>query len=162
MANILVGIGQIKISDKSEDIIKTMALGSSIAVVFFAPEVPVAGMAHVVLPDSIFGFKRAQRLPGYFADAALPYLISEFKNHIDINNAPGFCIKLAGGSSILDPDGTFNIGQKILTSIEKILTKNQLGISAKDVGKNFTRSVSVEVETGKVFVSAPGRGKWEL
>jgi chemotaxis protein CheD len=162
MAHILVGIGQLKISKRPEDFIKTMALGSSIAVIFSLSEEKVAGLAHVVLPDSMFHSSRAAQLPGYFADTAIPYFTDEFKKVLQVEVLPKIQVKLVGGSSILDPDDTFNIGQKNLIAIETILTKNNLDITAKDVGKNYSRAVSVEVFTGKVFVSAPGRGKWEL
>jgi chemotaxis protein CheD len=162
MANILIGIGEMKISTSPGDILKTMALGSSVAVIFLSPKQYAAGLVHVVLPDSLYHGKRLSQLPGYFADSAIPCLLRELQNGVDQFDTSEIQVKLAGGSSILDPDNIFNIGQKNISAIETVLKNNLLTVAAKDTGKNFSRSVEVEVFTGKVFVSAPGRGKWEI
>jgi len=62
----------------------------------------------------------------------------------------------------MDPDGTFNIGKRNVLAIKKLFWKYKLGAIAEDVGRDYNRTVSVQVETGKVIVSSPGRGEWEL
>ena len=161
MATIMVGIGEVGISNKPDDIVKTMALGSCVAVIFLAPKIRAVGMAHVALPDSKIGGERAQNLRGYFADKAIPYLISEFKK-LGITKPTDIIIKLAGGASIMDPNGIFNIGKRNILTIRKILWQHRLGARAEDVGENFSRTVWIETSTGKVFVSSPRKGVWEI
>ncbi len=161
MKTILVGIGEIGISDNPEHIIKTMALGSCVAIVFLAPKIRTVGLAHVALPDSSIGKDRAKDLPGYFADTAISFLINEFKK-LGVHKSSDLIIKIAGGANIMDHEGVFNIGKRNVLAIRKLLWKHHLGARAEDVGGNFSRTVWVEVNSGKVFVSSPRKGVWEL
>lgn len=161
MATHIIGIGGIGISDTPGDVIKTMALGSCVAVIFFAPQYHLVGMAHVALPDSGIGNERAKDLPGYFADTAIPFLIREFIKR-GVKKRSDITIKLAGGASIMDPNGVFNIGKRNILAIRKVLWQNKLAPHAEDVGDNFSRTVWVAVSGGNVSISSPGKGVWEL
>lgn len=161
MAIKMVGIGEIGISTDPSDIIKTMALGSCVAVIFTAPKLGAYGMAHVALPDSKIGSERAKSLPGYFADRAIGHLINQFKK-LGVTRSSELVIKLVGGASIMDPKGIFNIGKRNVLTIRKLLWIHRLGARAEDVGENFSRTVWIELKSGKVFVSSPRKGVWEL
>ena len=161
MATILVGIGEYAVSNNVGDNVKTMALGSCVAVIFHAPKFNAVGMAHVALPDSSIGSERTKNLPAYFADSAIPVLINEFKK-LGITKNSDLQIKLTGGATIMDPNGTFNIGKRNVLAIRKILWKYRLGARKEDVGKDFSRTVKVEVATGKMTVTSPNRGEWQL
>ncbi len=161
MALKIIGIGEIGYSNGAGDTIKTMGLGSCIAVIFYAPKLNLVGMAHVALPDSTIASDRAKKLPGYFADTAIPLLVKKFKA-AGVTKRSELVIKLAGGASIMDPNGVFNIGKRNILAIRKILWQNRLGAIAEDVGKNFSRTVWTEAATGKVFISSPRKGVYEL
>ncbi|GAB4327896.1 MAG: chemoreceptor glutamine deamidase CheD [Calditrichia bacterium] len=161
MALKMVGIGEVGISNNPDDVIKTMALGSCVAVIFLAPKIRAAGMAHVALPDSSIGGNRAEQLKGYFADKAVPYLVEQFKK-LGVEKNSDIIVKIAGGATIMDPNGVFNIGKRNILAIKKVLWKNRLAPRAEDVGDNFSRTVWIEMKTGKVFVSSPRKGVWEL
>lgn len=161
MANIIVGIGGIGLSNNSGDIVKTYALGSCVALIFLAPKIHAVGMAHIALPDSSLGNGKEKDMPGYFADTAIPAMIEEFKKQ-GVNNGRELFIKLAGGASIMDPNGTFNIGKRNVLALRKLLWKNRLGARAEDVGKDYSRTVWVEVDTGNVFISSPRKGTWQI
>lgn len=62
----------------------------------------------------------------------------------------------------MDPNKTFNIGKRNVLAIRNVLSRFGLDTIAEDVGGNISRSVSIEMNTGKVIVSSPGRGEWEL
>ncbi|MFZ0389701.1 MAG: chemotaxis protein CheD [Calditrichia bacterium] len=157
----MVGIGEIGRTTSPDETLKTMALGSCVAVVFYAPKIKTAGLAHVALPDSAVGGQRAKNLPGYFADKAIPYLVQEFQS-LGIYKSAELIIKIAGGATIMDPNGIFNIGKRNILATRKILWKHRLGARMEDVGDNFSRTVWVEAATGKVFVSSPAKGIWEI
>ena len=161
MKTILVGIGEVGLSDDPEHVVKTMALGSCVAIVFLAPKIRTVGLAHVALPDSSIGKDRAKDLPGYFADTAISYLINELKKR-GVQKSSDVIIKLAGGANIMDHEGVFNIGKRNVLTIRKLLWHYHLSARAEDVGGNFSRTVWVEVKTGKVFVSSPRKGVWEI
>ena len=62
----------------------------------------------------------------------------------------------------MDPNETFKIGKRNVLAIRKTLWRFRLGAIAEDVGGNISRSVAVDMNTGKVIISSPGRGEWEL
>ena len=158
---IIVGIGEYHISNKPGEVIKTMALGSCVGIMIYAPKLKTAAMAHVALPDSSIGADKAKILPAYFADSAIPLLVKEYQK-LGVSRPSELIIKLAGGASIMDPNGTFNIGKRNVLAIRKILWKHRLGARREDVGKDFSRTVTMEIDTGRVIISSPGKGKWEL
>ncbi|HQU72340.1 MAG TPA: chemotaxis protein CheD [Calditrichia bacterium] len=157
----MVGIGEFGVSDKADSIVKTMALGSCVAAVFLAPSIKMVGMVHIALPDSTIDPVKAARMPGYFADTAIPLLIKKFRA-MGVQKPSELTVKLIGGASIMDPSGTFNIGKRNVLATRKMLWKFRLGAKAEDVGKDFSRTVWVDAQTGKVKVFSPDHGEWEV
>jgi chemotaxis protein CheD len=151
----LVGIGEIKIKNNSYDALKVVALGSCVAVIFYAPALKVAGVAHVALPYSLNGNGQINKKPGYYADEAIRNLVEKFKK-LGIKGSKELIIKLVGGASIMDPNGTFDIGRRNVISIRKYLWQNRLGAIKEDVGKDHSRTVTVEIDTGNVSIKSPG------
>jgi len=160
MGVIYVGVGEFAASRKPGDVIKTMALGSCVGVVVLAPGIRAVGMLHVALPDSSINTKRVQEKPGIFADTGIPLLLKEMQK-LGLNGGK-IIVKLAGGASIMDPNNTFNIGKRNILAVKKTLWKYRLGAISEDLGDSISRTVSVEVDTGRVQLSSPGRGTWEL
>ncbi len=161
MSVLYVGVGEYAASKTPGEVIKTLGLGSCVAVVLLAPRHRAVGMVHVALPDSSINLKRAEERPGTFADTGIPILIGEFKR-MGIVNPRDFIVKLAGGASIMDRNNVFNIGKRNVLAVRKILWKYRLGAIAESVGDTISRSVALDVNTGRVKIWSPGRGEWEL
>lgn len=162
MKPVILGIGELAASREEGAVLKTFALGSCIAVVCFNPATRTAGMVHVALPDSKINPEKTRDLPGYFADTGIPSLLREMAALGTRPDGKGLIIKLIGGASIMDPNDVFSIGKRNLLAIRKILWGRGLGAIAEDVGGNYSRTVSLEVNTGTASVSCPGRGQWQL
>ena len=158
---IYVGVGEYATSGTSGEIVKTLALGSCVAVVILDANNKSVGLLHIALPEASINKKRAEEKPCMFADTGIPILLEEMQK-LGYDGKSKLIIKLAGGASIMDPNNTFNIGKRNVLAIRKILERFRLGAIAEDVGGNISRSVSIEMNTGKVIVSSPGRGEWEL
>ncbi|MBC8203971.1 MAG: chemotaxis protein CheD [FCB group bacterium] len=158
---IYVGVGEFAVSKTPGDIVKTLALGSCIAVVLLDPRNRAVGLLHFALPDSSINKKRVSERPGMFADTGIAILLEEMKK-LGYSGNRNMIVKLAGGASIIDPNNTFNIGKRNILAARKVLWNYRLGAIAEDIGGNSSRSVSVDVNTGKVILSSPGRGQWEL
>ena len=161
MHTIFVGVGEFAVSKDPEAIIRTMALGSCVAVVILDPVNKSVGLLHVALPDSSINSRRVLEKPGMFADTGIPLLIDSMMS-LGNNGNRDLSVKLIGGASIMDPNITFNIGKRNVLAIRKVLWLNKLGAIAEDVGGFISRTVSIEVMTGKMVISSPGRGRWEL
>jgi chemotaxis protein CheD len=129
-----------------------------VAVVLLHPATRTVGMIHVALPDSGIDPSKGKEQPGYFADTGIPALLKEMEKQ----GCSGrhMVVKLAGGASVMDPDNKFNIGKRNLIAIKKILWTRSMGAISEDVGGHISRSVEVDVDTGKVLITSAGRGSW--
>ena len=159
MQQIVLGIGDMGATNQEGASIKTFSLGSCVAVIMIDPVSKAVGMAHVALPESQLDPEKAKTQPGRFADTAVKALIQQMRR---INPGCRLIVKLAGGAQVMDPNSFFNIGKKNLLAIKKALWANQMGAIAEDVGGVIGRTVSVEVNTGRVLVSNVTQGQWEL
>jgi chemotaxis protein CheD len=156
------GIGGFGASNTPGDIIKTLALGSCVAVVLLHPVTRTVGMVHVALPDSHISPEKAQRSPGYFADTGIPALFRYMQSLGCDLTVRNYIVKLAGGARVMDPNGTFNIGQRNIQAITGLLQRYGLQAASQEVGGNISRTVTAHVDTGKVILSSSGRGEWEI
>ena len=161
MSNQLVGIGEIKYSKTPEDILKVMALGSCVALIYYAPGIKTVGIAHVALPDSSFGLAKKE-LPGYYADLAIKNLHHYFTK-LGAANSRDLIIKMVGGASIIRPNADFmDIGSRNIVAIRKNLWQIRMGPRNEDVGKAYGRSIHVYADSGEVLVTSPGKGSWTI
>ncbi|MBU2546830.1 MAG: chemotaxis protein CheD [Proteobacteria bacterium] len=158
----IIGIGEFGASNTVGTTIKTLALGSCVAVILLHPPTRSVGMVHVALPDSSISPERAQERPGYFADTGIPALLRSMTQLGCNHNGKEYIVKLAGGAKVMDPNNTFNIGKRNALAIKKILWKYGLGAVAEDLGGHFSRTVAVHVDTGRVVLSSSGRPDWEI
>lgn len=154
-----IGIGEFKIAKSQTDSLKTYALGSCVAVLIYDTDNKIAGLIHIALPESKVNAKKAERLPGYFADTGLPLFLKSYR---DAGGNPAKAkIKLVGGASIMDENKTFDIGRRNVIAIKRHLWKNRLGVVKADVGGSRSRTVSIDVADGKVIISN-SKEKWTI
>ena len=157
MSVVTLGIGDFGVVNQPGDVIKTHALGSCVAIVILDPATRTIGMAHVALPDSSVHPTRAEKLPGYFADTAVPALLAKMKEVGAGANPQKMIVKLTGGANVMDKNNTFNIGKRNVLAIKKELWQNRMGAKSEDVGGSLSRTVTVNLDDGKVIVTSPGR-----
>lgn len=162
MSDLVLGIGDYGASKTPGASVKTYALGSCVAVMILDPRTRTVGMIHIALPDSNINLQKVRERPGYFADTGIPRLLQEMTRVSGNSNLRSMVVKLAGGASIMDPNDTFNIGKRNVLAAKKILWASGLGPLAEDVGGNYSRTVSVSVNTGEISISCPGRGQWKI
>jgi chemotaxis protein CheD len=154
-----VGIGDIGVSSKADDVLKTYALGSCVAVIAFDPEKKIAGMIHIALPESKVNPDKAVKRPGYFADSGLPAFIKAMEKAGA--NRRKLRIKLAGGATIMDENRQFDIGRRNMIAIKRFLWKEGLGVLKEDVGGSISRTVTLEVGSGAVTLTN-AKDTWSL
>ena len=146
---IQVGIGKYAISDQKGEIIVTHSLGTCVAVILNSPICPSTAMAHVVLPTRLI--ERDEHHMGYYADEIIPFLLNHYEKNLgcsryDVN------VSLYGGAHALLQEDIFKVGQKNVSMIEDILRRRGYRIKEAIVGGNNSRTVSVEVATGKIVL----------
>lgn len=144
------------VSKKRGEILKTMALGSCIGVVIYDPALKTAGLLHFALPDSSARLKNVGIIPSRYADTGIPLIIKEMMK-MGSKGGRYLTVKIVGGAQIMDPNDTFNIGKRNMLAAKKILWKHRVFLKSEEVGGSISRTVSVEVDSGKVIISSPGR-----
>lgn len=155
MAVVVVGISDIKISDKPDDTLITYSLGSCIGVTMFDPVTKVGGMIHYMLPLSKISPDKAKTKPAMFADTGITQLLNKLYKLGAVKKR--LIVKAAGGSELLDQNKVFNIGERNFLILRKLMWKNNILIKASDVGGNISRTMKMEVSTGRVIIKSAGR-----
>lgn len=151
---LVVGIGESAVSASAGDVIVTHALGSCVAVCLFDPIARVAGLVHILLPDSTINPLRAQEQPAAFADTGIPLLLAAAERHgLERRRA---IVRLAGGAELANAGGpgSFNIGRRNILAAKNLLWKYGLLIKAESVGGITVRTVHLPVVNGRVQVSS--------
>lgn len=156
----IIGIADMGIVQDNQGGLITYSLGSCIGVVIFDPAARVGGLLHYMLPESQIDPVKAQKNPFMFADTGIPLLFKEAYRYGATKNR--LIVKIAGGSQILDDSGFFNIGKRNYMALRKILWRNNVLIKAEDVGGQVSRTVRLDLETGKVWLKYSGEGEREL
>ncbi len=161
MSRLIVGIGEAIVSKNPSDELKTFALGSCVAIVILDKKVRAVGMIHIALPDSSINADKALAEPAYFADTGIPYLFKMMQKE-GTEIGPNLIIKLIGGARVIKDEDQFSIGDRNINAIKKILWKENLPVTAEDIGKNFSRTVSVVIKTGKLIISSAEGETWSI
>jgi chemotaxis protein CheD len=154
MSSLIVGIGDCKISRNRDDVLVTHALGSCIAIMIHDPVAKVAGLLHYMLPESSLDAEKAKQRPFLFADSGIPLLIKKACQLGAVKSR--MVVMAAGGAQMLDPDGTFNIGQQNHTAMRKIFAKAGIVVHKEEIGGSNSRTVSIDVASGRVLLRTSG------
>lgn len=153
-ARVTVGVGDVALSKTSGQELVTFSLGSCIGVAIHDPVVKVAGLLHLMLPDSTLNPDRAKKQPAVFADTGLPIL---FRTAYKMGAKKGrMRVVVVGGSQVMDSSGRFNIGKRNYAAVRKILWRNNVLVDNEDVGGNGNRTLGVDVATGRVWIKING------
>lgn len=141
------------------DTIRTSGLGSCVGVVIYDLQKKVAGLAHVMLPDS--NLTQQEKFNQYkYADTAIPYLIELLCQ----NGASKYALKakIAGGAqmfSFSSESTVMRIGPRNVEAVKKALHEHQVPIVAEDVGGSSGRTIEFDPETGKLKIRTVNEGE---
>ena len=160
MTPIVVGVGDCQVSADPQSVLVTYALGSCIAVMIHDPVSGVGGLLHFMLPESSLDRTKAEEKPYMFADTGIPLL---FRNAYHLGaDKRRLVVSAAGGAQMMDPQGVFNIGKRNHVSMRKILWKAGVLVHAEDIGGMSSRTVRLEVQTGRILLRGAGEPEVEM
>lgn len=160
MKTIFLGVGEYSATNRPGEVLKTMALGSCVGFIVLEPKSRTVGMAHIALSDSKINTTMSVKQPGRFVDMAVPALLNLVAKQSKTRS--GYIIKLVGGAQVAQMKDIFNIGKRNILAIKKILWQMKLVPVAEDLGGQISRTVTVDVNTGKVILHSPGRPDWSI
>lgn len=146
----VIGIADMKISARAEDVLITYALGSCLGISVYDAAAKVGGLIHIMLPSSAVNPAKAAANPLMFVDTGVPEL---FKACYKAGaKKERMVLKVAGGASLQNNADTdqFQIGKRNFLMLRKLLWKNNVLIRSCDVGENYSRTMSLDMATGEV------------
>ncbi|MEO8657338.1 MAG: chemotaxis protein CheD [Bryobacteraceae bacterium] len=156
----VVGMADCGFSVKPDEVLVTYALGSCIAVAIHDPVSKVGGLLHYMLPECSIDQDKARQRPYMFADSGIPLLFQ--KAYALGAQKRRIVVRVAGGAQVMDDNGVFNIGRRNYLALRKILWKAGVLIEAEEVGGNASRTVRLEIGTGRFWIRGSGESEREI
>ena len=150
LANLLVGVGDGKVTRGAEDVLVTYALGSCIGVAIYDPVARVGGMLHIMLPESSIDPSGARDNPWRYADTGTPLLFRTAYRYGALKER--LVVRIAGGAAVFDDRGLFNIGKRNHAALRKILWQAGVRVDVEEVGGAESRTMSLEVASGRCWI----------
>lgn len=146
----IIGIGEMKVTADPDVTLITYSLGSCLGVALHDPAANIAGMIHCMLPMSRMDPPRGERQPALFVDTGVFALLQAMLKMGAQKRR--LVVKVAGCGAPLDTKGQFKIGERNYAVMRKVLWKNDLLITAEDVGGEKPRTLSIRPTDGYTLV----------
>ncbi len=154
----MVGMAEMKIITSPDDILIALGLGSCVGICAYDKTARIAGLSHVVLPDS----SGHEACAGKFANSAVPLLLEAMcSKGATMRNIR---IALAGGAQLFSFSGNgpkLEIGLRNATAVQMHLDKLNMTVVASDLGGTVGRTVHLYGD-GRVRVKTIGKGEVDL
>jgi chemotaxis protein CheD len=161
METIKIGMADLGVA-KPPDRLRTTGLGSCVGVVLYDPVQKVAGMAHVMLPESSMA-KGGEISTGKYADTAIPHLIHLMQK--EGASTRNMIAKMAGGAQMfafLGSSDTMRIGPRNVEACKQALQAAQIKIVAEDTGGNCGRTIEFDTTNGVLQIRTVNQGVKEV
>jgi len=150
---VVVGVGDLGVSNNTSITLSTYALGSCVAVAVYDPIAKAGGLLHMMLPDSTISPEKAIAQPAMFADTGLPML---FRALTGIKAERGrLRLFVAGGASVLTGNDNFKIGERNIRATQLWLSQQGYGVRGSAVGGYISRTVHLDISTGSISLKTP-------
>jgi chemotaxis protein CheD len=150
----IVGISEHMVSTDPAEVLVTYSLGSCVGLVLHDPVAGVAGMLHSMMPASKSNPEKAAGNPSMYTDTGATALIRDM--FAAGATRANLVAKVVGAASQVDNAQMFRIGERNYAVVRKVLWKNDILIAAEDVGGAVSRTVYLEVGTGRTTVRSEG------
>lgn len=139
--------------------IRTLGLGSCVGIVIYDLTKQVAGLAHIMLPDSTLSNEKELNKAKY-ADTAIDLLIKKLIE----NNARSNVLKakIAGGAQMFKFNSTseiMRIGPRNIEAVKAKLNSLRIPIIAEDLGGTNGRTIEFDPTTGELHVRTVNKGE---
>ena len=155
----MVRMGELAVSSVPGHVLVSLGLGSCIGLALLDRKMGIAGLAHIVLPQSQgHGVEKHSRK---FADFAVPELVSE----LEAGGARKVRLEavLVGGASMFAVSASsLEVGQRNEASVREQLKQMRIPVKATATGGNKGRTIRVDVATSAVTYREAGGKDTEL
>jgi chemotaxis protein CheD len=147
----MVRMGELAVSSVPGHVLVSLGLGSCIGLALLDRKMGIAGLAHIVLPQSQGPSGDSRK----FADFAVPELVSE----LEAEGARKVRLEavLVGGASMFAAiGGSMEVGARNEAAVKAQLSAVRIRVHASATGGSRGRTVRVDPKTGIVLVREAG------
>src|SRR5689334_8794866 len=148
MAETMVRMGELAASAVAGDVLVSLGLGSCIGLALLDRRVGVAGLAHVVLPES---GPNAGTRSLKFADFAVPELIDRVVR-LGGRRAMLEAAMVGGASMFAVSRSSLEVGQRNEAAVREQLAAHRINVIAAETGGDRGRTIRVHVGSSLVTV----------
>jgi len=150
---VVVGVGEIAVSNNPAVTLSTYALGSCLGIVAYDAQAVVGGILHFMLPDSKVAPDHALAQPAMFANTGIPLFFRSLRGlRADLARLRIF---VTGGASVLTGPDAFKIGARNLLAAEALLAQEGFTFDQGATGGTINRTVHLDVGTGDLTLRTP-------
>jgi chemotaxis protein CheD len=157
VAQIPVGLGEIKYSDNPREALVAFGLGSCVGVAIWARERSLGALAHIILPTAGANCRPNENRLKY-AEYAVPAMIDELLRRGA--TPPELVVRIAGGAQMLRDvaaSEVFNIGTRNIAQVRHEIRRAGLRIAGEDVLGHHGRTMSLFLSDGRVTIHSAGK-----
>jgi len=154
MDEVVVGIADCRVGDVAGQVLATYALGSCIGLAVHDPAAAVGGLLHFMLPASSIDSSRGRENPYMFADTGIPLLLQAVCERGASKRR--LVVQAVGAAQIMDPQNVFEIGKRNYQAMRRSLWKAGVLLQAEAIGGVKSRTVRLEIGTGRVWLQEGG------
>lgn len=136
--------------------ITTLGLGSCVGIVLYDPTKKIAGLVHVMLPDST-KIRNNENI-AKFADTGIDELIKRLLRMGALRAS--LKAKIAGGAQMFafqSNNEMLRVGERNVEATKQILHQLKIPIVAEDTGLNYGRTIEFYPESGNLIIKSVGK-----
>jgi chemotaxis protein CheD len=158
LSETMVRMGELAVSGEPGHVLVSLGLGSCIGLALIDRRMGIAGLAHIVLPQSL---GHAQENPRKFADLAVPEMLSELEA-LGARRVRLEAVLVGGASMFAVSTASLEVGQRNEAAVRALLKALRIPVVATATGGKRGRTIRVDVATSKVTVREAGGKDEEL
>lgn len=152
---IKVGMADLNVCT-SPNALTTLGLGSCVGITLYDPIRKIAGLVHIMLPDSTKILNNENKAK--FADTGIDALIEQMCKIGAERRA--LIAKIAGGAQMFafsNNNEMMRIGERNVEATKLKLQQLGISIKAEDTGANYGRTIEFYPETGILLIKSVGK-----
>lgn len=158
VAETMVRMGELAVSGAPGHVLVSLGLGSCIGLALIDRRLGIAGLAHIVLPQSQ-GHGREN--PRKFADLAVPEMLTELED-LGARKVRLEAALVGGASMFAVSAASLEVGQRNEAAVRDLLKKLRIPIVAAATGGSKGRTIRVDVASSAITVREAGGKDSEL
>jgi len=150
----VIGISELRVTQDPGEVLITYSLGSCVGLTLYDPVAKVGGLLHAMMPLSTADPVKAAEKPAMYTDTGVMALLQGL---FDLGaTRRNIVAKVAGAAVQMDQANLFRIGERNFMVLRKVLWKNDILIAGEDTGGRASRTMVLEIATGRTFVKSNG------